>query len=397
MSITRKRLTVALSATLIAAGIGAFTVMHGFGHGDSPVNAAEAANHPSAPLAEVDVATVVSKTITDYQNYSGRLEAVDKVDIRPLVPGTIVAVHFADGALVKKGDPLFTIDPRPYIAEVDRATAQLAAAQARQGYTSTDAARADRLLTDNAIAKRDYDQIHNAAREAAANLQAAQAAVETAKINLSYTNIVAPVSGRVSRAEMTVGNIVSTGSSAPLLTTLVSVSPIYASFDVDEQTYLRYLSHDARGTVPVSLGLANEDGFSREGKVASVDNRLDTSSGTIRVRARFDNADGSLLPGLYARIKVGGGTPHPAVLIDDAAIGTDQDKKYVMVVDKDNRAQYREVTLGTQSDGMRVIVKGLEPNERIVVNGLQRVRPNDVIKPNAVAMAGASPAVNNAS
>jgi len=149
--------------------------------------------------------------------------------------------------------------------------------------------------------------------------------------------------------------------------------------------------------VPVSLGLANEDGFSREGKVASVDNRLDTSSGTIRVRARFDNADGSLLPGLYARIKVGGGTPHPAVLIDDAAIGTDQDKKYVMVVDKDNRAQYREVTLGTQSDGMRVIVKGLEPNERIVVNGLQRVRPNDVIKPNAVAMAGASPAVNNAS
>ena len=397
MSITRKRLTVALGATLVVAGIGTFTAMHGFGHGDLPVNGAEAAVKATPPAMEVDVATVVSKTITDYQNYSGRLEAVDKVDIRPLVPGTIVAVHFADGALVKKGDPLFTIDPRPYVAEVDRAAAQLAAAQARNGYTSTDAARAERLLTDNAIAKRDYDEKQNASHEAAANLKAAQAALETAKINLTYTRIVAPVSGRVSRAEMTVGNIVSTGSSAPLLTTLVSVSPMYASFDVDEQTYLRYLSRDSRASVPVSLGLANEEGFSREGKVASVDNQLDTGSGTIRVRARFDNADGSLVPGLYARIKVGGGTPHPAVLIEDAAIGTDQDKKFVMVVDHDNRVQYREVTLGTQSDGLRVIVKGLQPGERIVVNGLQRVRPNDVVKANAVAMASASPATKDAS
>ena len=392
MSITRKRLTVALGAALVVAGIGTFTAMHGFGHGDLPVNGAEAAIKPSAPAMEVDVATVVSKTITDYQNYSGRLQAVDKVEIRPLVPGTIVAVHFADGALVKKGDPLFTIDPRPYVAQVDQAAAQLAAAQARNGYTSTDAARAERLLADNAIAKRDYDEKQNASHEAAANLKAAQAALETAKINLTYTQIVAPVSGRVSRAEMTVGNIVSTGSSAPLLTTLVSVSPIYASFDVDEQTYLRYLSRDSRASVPVSLGLANEEGFSREGKVASVDNQLDTGSGTIRVRARFDNADGSLVPGLYARIKVGGGTPHPAVLIDDAAIGTDQDKKFVMVVDTDNRVQYREVTLGTLSDGLRVISKGLQPGERIVVNGLQRVRPNDVVKANSVAMASASPA-----
>jgi multidrug efflux system membrane fusion protein len=394
MSITRKRIAVALGATLVVAGIGTYTAMHGFG---LPVNNAEAAVQAAPPATEVDVATVVSKTITDYQNYSGRLEAVDKVDIRPLVPGTIVAVHFTDGALVKKGDPLFTIDPRPYVAAVDQAAAQLAAAQARNGYTSTDAARAERLLTDNAIAKRDYDEKQNASREAAANLKAAQAALETAKINLTYTHIVAPVSGRVSRAEMTVGNIVSTGSSAPLLTTLVSVSPIYASFDVDEQTYLRYLSRDSRSGVPVSLGLANEEGFSREGKVASVDNQLDTGSGTIRVRARFDNNDGSLLPGLYARIKVGGGTPHPAVLIEDAAIGTDQDKKFVMVVDKDSRVQYREVTLGTQSDGLRVIVKGLQPGERIVVNGLQRVRPNDVVKPNSVAMASASPATKEAS
>ncbi len=394
MSKPRKRKYAVLGAALVLIGAASLVAFHG--HGDSPVNAAVAAAS-AAPPTEVDVAAVVAKSITDYQSYSGRLEAIDKVEIRPLVPGTIVAVHFKDGAMVKKGDPLFTIDPRPYVAEVDRASAQLAAAQARNGYTSTDAARADRLLADNAIAKRDYDQAQNAAREAQANLKGAQAALETARINLGYTNIVAPVSGRVSRAEMTVGNIVSTGSSAPLLTTLVSVSPIYASFDVDEQTYLRYLSRDSRTSVPVSLGLANEDGYSRDGKVDSVDNRLDTGSGTIRVRARFDNGDGALLPGLYARVKVGGGAPHAAVLVDDAAIGTDQDKKFVMIVDKDNRAQYREVTLGTQSEGLRVIVKGLQPGERIVVNGLQRVRPNDVIKPNAVAMSSTSPTPRNAS
>ncbi|CDY76293.1 RND efflux system, membrane fusion protein CmeA [Caballeronia glathei] len=390
---TRKRIYAALGATLIIAGVGGYTAWRG--HGDAAVNAAQAAAHP--PATEVDVAAVVSKTITDWQSYSGRLEAIDRVDIRPLVPGTIVAVHFKDGALVKKGDQLFTIDPRPYVAEVDRAAAQLAAAQARNVYTSTDAARAERLLADNAIAKRDYDEKQNAAREAAANVKAAQAALESARVNLTYTNIVAPVSGRVSRAEMTLGNVVANGANAPLLTTLVSVSPIYASFDVDEQTYLRYLSHDAKGTVPVSLGLANEDGYSREGVVDSVDNRLDTSSGTIRVRARFNNPDGALVPGLYARIRVGGGTPHPAVMIDDTAIGTDQDKKYVMVVDRDSRAQYREVTLGPLHDGLRVITKGLAPGERIVVNGLQRVRPNDVVKANAVAMATSAPAPKSAS
>ena len=181
MFFTRKRIYAALGVTLVVAGLGGYTAWRG--HGDAPVNSAQAAAH-SAMATEVDVATVVSKTITDWQSYSGRLEAVDKVDIRPLVPGTIVAVHFKDGALVKKGDPLFTIDPRPYVAEVDRAAAQVASAQARNGYTTTDAARAERLLADNAIAKRDYDEKQNAAREAIAGLKAAQAALETAKINL---------------------------------------------------------------------------------------------------------------------------------------------------------------------------------------------------------------------
>ncbi len=196
----------------------------GTGHlkGAGPAVAAEAAVAAAAHV-EVDVATVVAKTITDYQDYSGRLAAIDKVEIRPLVSGTIIAVHFRDGDLVKKGDPLFTIDPRPYLAAVDQAGAQLAAAQAHEGYTSTDAARAVRLLADNAIAKRDYDLAQNASREAIANVKAAQAALETARINLAYAHITAPVTGRVSRAELTVGNVVSTGANAPLLTTLVSV------------------------------------------------------------------------------------------------------------------------------------------------------------------------------
>jgi multidrug efflux system membrane fusion protein len=379
----RRHLLLAFVALAVIGGLGVVMALR-----DNPALQARAANAPSAP--EVDVAPVVARTITDWQSYSGRLEAIEKVDIRPLVSGTIVAVHFRDGQRVKKGDPLFTIDPRPYQAEVDRAQAQLAAAQARNAYASTDQMRAQRLIVDNAISKREYDEKDNAAREAAANLKAAQAALETARLNLGYTRIVAPVSGRVSRAEMTVGNIVSAGAGSPPLTTLVSVTPIYASFDVDEQAYLQYLSRDGHGggSVPVQLGLANEDGYSRHGVITSVDNRLDTASGTIRVRARFDNADGSLLPGLYARVKVGGGAPHPAVMIGDSAIGTDQDKKYVLVVTPQGRAEYREVQLGNQQDGLRVITKGLKPGERIVVNGLQRVRPGEPVKVNAVQMMG---------
>jgi multidrug efflux system membrane fusion protein len=344
-----------------------------------------------APPVEVDIATVIAGTITDYQDYSGRLAAINKVEVRPLVSGTIVAVSFRDGELVRKGDPLFTIDPRPYAAVVDQASAQLAVAQAHERYTATDAARATRLLADNAIARRDFDLAQNASLEALASVKAAQAALETARINLSYTRIVAPVSGRVSRAELTIGNVVSNGANAPLLTTLVSVSPIYAEFDADEQTYLRYLAHDSQGNVPVLLGLANDNGFSRKGVIYSIDNRLDTATGTIRVRARFENDDGSLVPGLYARVQVGGGAPHEAILIDDAAISTDQDKKFVLVVDGNNRVHYREVVLGEQHDGLRVIQRGLVSDDRIVVNGLQRVHPEDVVHAKVVPMSPATP------
>jgi membrane fusion protein, multidrug efflux system len=377
LPLSRRRVAIAALAVLVVAGLGTFGAIR------------VDASSPAAPtiVPEVDVATVVQKTITDWQSYSGRLEAVEKVDVRSQVPGTIVSVNFRDGALVKKGDTLFVIDPRPYAAEVDRAEAQLAAAQARTGYTQSDWERAQRLLADNAIAKRDYDEKQNASREASANLKAAQAALETARINLGYTKITAPVAGRVSRAEITVGNVVSAGASATPLTTLVSVSPIYASFDADEQTYLQYLSRAKDGSkVPVELGLADESGYSRSGIIESVDNRLDTSSGTIRVRARFDNEDGALIPGLYARVKVGGSEPHPALLIDDAAVGTDQDKKFVLVVDQGNHVVYREIAVGGMQGNLRVVKDGLKASDRIVVNGIQRIRPGDTVRAHMVPM-----------
>ncbi|MBN3765660.1 efflux RND transporter periplasmic adaptor subunit [Burkholderia sp. Ac-20365] len=388
-----KHKLVAASTIFLVVAAGATATY--YVRGGAPMSEAQAAAAP--PAADVDVAPVLAQTITDYQAYSGRIEAINNVEIRPLVSGTIVAVHFRDGAMVKKGDLLFTIDPRPYQAEVDRAAAQVASAESRNGYATADWARAQRLLTDNAIAKRDYDQAQNANREAAAAVKAAKAALEAAQINLGYTAITAPVSGRMSRAELTVGNIVSTGANAPLLTTLVSTSPIYASFDVDEQTYLRFLSRDSKVTVPVSVGLANETGYSRQGVIDSVDNRLDTSSGTIRVRARFGNEDGVLVPGLYVRARVGGGVPHQAVLVSDAAIQTDQDKKFVLLVDKDNKVQYREVKLGDQHQGLRVITGGLQAGDRIVVNGIQRVRPGDAVKPNTVQMSGETASTPKAS
>jgi multidrug efflux system membrane fusion protein len=387
MSVLRSRYALAATFAALIAIAGGIAVLRGQGN-----NTATAASAP--PAAPVDVAEVVERSITDWQSYSGRLEAVDRVEIRPRVSGTLIAVHFKDGSLVHKGDELFTIDPLPYQAEVDRAEANLAGAKARVAYTASELARAQRLIADNAIARRDLELRQNDAREAAASLKAAQAALEIARLNLGYTRILAPVSGRVSRAEVTVGNLVAAGAGSTALTTLVSVDPMYASFDVDEQSFLKYVN-PARtgksGQVPVFMGLANEDGYSRQGKVQYVDNRLDTSSGTIRVRATFDNPDGALVPGLYARIRLGGGDPHKAILIDEKALGTDQSKRFVMVVDAQNKAQYREVQLGSAQDGLRVVSAGLKPGERIVVNGLQRVRPGDAVDPHLVPMAGLEP------
>lgn len=351
------------------------------------------AGDATAPPAEVDVAQVVSKPVTEWQTYSGRLQAIERVDVRAQVPGTIVKVYFKDGQMVKKGDPLFLIDPRPYEAAVNRANAQVAAAKARAAFTTADYARAQKLQAGNAISKRDFDDRFNASLTATADVKAAEAALVEAKVNLDYTAINAPVDGKVSRAERTVGNIVAAGYSSPSLTTLVSISPIYADFDVDEQTYLQYLSQVGQRDVPVHLGLATDTGTPRTGKVASVDNQLNNNTGTIRVRASFDNPDGAMVPGLFARVSVGAGSPHQAILIDDRAISTDQAKKFVLVVDEQSKAQYRAITLGNLIDGLRIVDGGLKPGEKIIVNGFQRVHPGDTIKAKSVPMTGENDAM----
>jgi len=342
---------------------------------------------PAAPAVPVSVALVQASDVATWEEFSGRLEAVERVELRPRVPGTVQSVHFREGALVKQGDLLIRIDPAPYAAEVDRAEAQVAAAKARALYTGSELQRAQRLLAEQAIAQRELDERGNAQREADANLRAAQASLQSAKLNLSYTQVRAPVSGRVGRLEITVGNQVAAGPSAPLLTTLMSVSPIYASFDADESTVAHALAErNHLERIPVQMGTLASDGTPLQGRLQMIDNQINAKSGTVRVRAIFDNKDGSLLPGQFAKIRMGQATQTAALLINERAVGTDQSKRFVMVVGADNKAEYREVKLGAAAKGLRVVSSGLKPNERIVVNGLQRVRPGALLAPSIVPM-----------
>jgi membrane fusion protein, multidrug efflux system len=351
---------------------------------------AAAAAQGAPPPVPVSVAAVIEKPITEWDEFSGRIQAIDFVEIRPQVSGIITAIHFDEGQIVKKGDLLFTIDPRPFQAALAHDEAMVAAAQAKLALAQVNQKRSQDLISSRAIAQNQLDSDNDAALEADAALKAAQAAVLSDQINLDYTAITAPVAGRVSRAEITLGNWIATGSSAPVLTSIVSVNPVYVEFEADEQAFLKYASEGAAGNshlddIPVSMGLANEDGYPHQGHLKSIDNRLDTASGTIRVRAVFDNENGTLTPGLYAKVRTGQSAT-AAVLVDDRAIGTDQDKKFVMVVDADNKANYREVTLGPLVDGLRVIRSGLKKDEHIVVTNLQRVRPNSIVDPTLVSM-----------
>lgn len=353
-----------------------------------------AANVP--PAAEqatpVSVATVQASAFTGWDEFSGRLEAVERVDLRSRVSGTVQSVHFREGALVQKGDLLISIDPAPYKAEMERAAAQLAAAQARTRYSKSERDRAQRLSDEGAIAQRELDERVNAQNEADANLRAAQAALQSARLNLDYTQVRAPVAGRVGRLEVTVGNLIAAGPGAPVLTTLVSVSPIYASYDADEGVVARALkqagsSAQALESIPVQMGTAATDDTPYTGRLQLVDNQVDPRTGTVRVRAVFDNKDGSLMPGQFARIRMGQATADTALLITERAVGTDQSKKFVLVVnDSTSKAEYREVTLGAAVNGLRVVSSGLKAGERIVVNGLQRVHPGSLLATQAVEM-----------
>jgi membrane fusion protein, multidrug efflux system len=350
---------------------------------------------PAAPPAvPVSVAAVVQSDVAAWDEFSGRLEAVERVDIRSRVSGAVQSVHFHEGALVKKGDLLITIDPAPYAAEVDRSEAQVMAAQARLTHSKSEFGRSQRLWDEKAIAQREFDERANALREAEADLRAAQAALQVTRLNLGYTEVRAPVSGRVGRLEVTVGNLVAAGPGAPVLTTLVSISPIYASFDADERVVARALKELTSGAsarqqlerIPVQMGTAATTDLPITGRLQLVDNQVDAKSGTVRVRAVFDNADGSLMPGQFARLRMGQVKATSALLINERAVGTDQNKRFVLVVGDDNTLSYREVTLGASINGLRIVTSGLKPNERIVVNGLQRVRPGAHVQPQPVAM-----------
>ncbi|WKB54685.1 efflux RND transporter periplasmic adaptor subunit [Eleftheria terrae] len=390
----RRRLWALGTVVAAVAGTGAAVL----GLSSSPK--AEA-NAPAAPPAAtpVSVAPVLQRSVAAWHEFSGRLEAVERVEIRPRVAGTVQSVHFREGELVKAGDLLVTLDPAPYAAEVERLDAQVAAAQARVSHTQSELVRSQRLWQERAIAQRELDERENATREAEANLRAARAALQAARLNLGYTQVRAPVAGRVGRLEVTTGNLVAAGPTAPMLTTLVSVSPIYASFEADEQVVLRSLrqlpggisARSQLGRIPVRMGTSESADLPYSGRLQLVDNQVDARSGTVRVRAVFDNPDGTLMPGQFARLRMGQPNEQPTLLINERAVGTDQSKKFVLVVGADNKATYREVVLGPSVDGLRVVNSGLKAGERIVVNGLQRVRPGAQVAPQPVEMDATRP------
>lgn len=389
----------------IALGAGIFLVSVSIGGGAAMwdlAGVAAQAESPAAtpPAVPASVALVEAKATTPSDEFSGRLEAIERVEIRSRVAGAVQAIQFHEGTLVNKGDLLVQIDPDLYAAEVDRAQGQVSAARARLILTKADFERGQQL-TSSSITQRDLDNRVNAYHEAEANLKAAEAALKTAELNLSYTEVRAPVSGRVGKVEITVGNLIAAGPTSPLLTTLVSVNPIYASFNADEQVVSRALKTLADektpseiDRIPVEMTTVS-DGAPIKGKMQFVDNQVDPRSGTVRVRAVFDNRDGRLMPGQFARLSMGQPKPEQTLLISERAVGTDQNKKFVMVVDGQDKAEYREVQLGASVDGMRIILSGLKAGERIVVNGLQRVRPGVTIKPEMVAMNAASLAATN--
>ena len=359
---------------VICAAIAYYVYSHFFGHGGGY------GQMGGAP--PVSVAEITEREVRQWNEFSGKLVAIDQVDIRPRVTGTIESIHFADGAMVNKGDLLFVIDPRPYQAAYQAASSQWVLAH-------SDLERAKSLVASKTIPQRDYDQ-----RKSTAAI--AKAAYVKAGLDLEYTHISSPITGRASRAEVTVGNLVEAGmGQAPLLTTIVSSTPIYADFEIDEATFLKYAGAGVTGNksaaaIPVMLELG---GAEKEGHVESFDNRVNNISGTVRVRAIFDNADVSLVPGLFARVKMGSPTATKSLLITDRAIGTDQSKKFVIVVGAENKTERRYIKLGGLAENLRVVEDGLKAGEKIIVNGIQRVMmPGQPVTPEMVPMTPEPPA-----
>jgi membrane fusion protein, multidrug efflux system len=363
--------------------LAAFGLYSGAGH-----SRAKRHGTASAPVPQVTVAEVIHRPLREWQEFSGRLQAVNTVEIRPRVSGYVDRVAFEDGARIKKGQLLFQIDPRPFQAEVDRLIAERSRSISDLELAKANRARAERLISAHAISREGYEQLVAAEASAQGALASIDASLQEARLNREFADVRAPIDGHVSRAVITAGNLV---TSASLLTTLVSDDPVYVYFDADEQTYLRYAKEQhgsgrAGGASAVYIGLVDEEGYPHQGQLDFIDNQVDAATGTIRARAALANPDGRYTPGLFARVRLVGGKDRDSILIEDRAVGTDLSKKFVLTLTADNRIEYRLVELGPEINGLRVVTQGLAPNELVVVNGLQHVRPGQAVAPTRVAM-----------
>jgi multidrug efflux system membrane fusion protein len=350
---------------------------------------------PQSPPPQVTVAQVLEKRVKDWDEFTGRLQAVETVEIRPRVSGYIDKVAFTEGSLVKRGTLLFVIDPRPYQADYDRAAADVKRFKTALELGRIELTRVQHLKESGAVSQEELDERLSTVAQAEANVAGSTAALEAAALNLNFTKVISPIDGKVSRAEVTRGNLVTGGSNGgTLLSSVVSMDPIYLYFDADEQSFLRYTQMARSGErpnssdsgSPVQVGLANEEGFPHAGTVDFVDNQLNPQTGTIRARAVLHNKDGQFTPGLFARVQLLGSGEYSAILIEDRAVNTDQNQKYVFVLGANNQIEYRKVKLGRVIDGLRVVREGLKAGDVIVVNGAQRVHPGITVTPQRTTM-----------
>lgn len=357
-------------------------------------DAAVSADAGAPPPPEVATVTMSEENIQLWKEFSGRLQAVDFVEIRPEVSGKLQEIRFKDGQTVQKGDILFLIDPAPYAAAVQKAQADYQVAKSQYDLAVKNMNRADDLVKTEAISKKIFDERQSASLVSKNTMDAALAQLNDAKIDLDRAYVKAPISGRISRAEITQGNLVQ-ASSAPILTTIVSDEGIYADFDVDEETYLSSVYKNARDSesqtkIPVEMVLKSGSGASYTGVIASFDNHIDPKSGTIRVRAVFENKDQSLLPGMFVNVRLGGSANGDVMMISEKAIGTDQDRKFVYVVGADHKVAYREIKTGNSVNGQRVVLDGLKAGDIVITEGIMKIRPDMVVSPKSETVASAS-------
>ncbi|SFN36466.1 membrane fusion protein, multidrug efflux system [Candidatus Pantoea varia] len=353
------------------------------------------AQNAPPPPPEVSAAPVLIKPVSQWDNFNGRVEAVQSVQLRPRVSGYIDSVNYREGDEVKKGQVLFTIDDRSYRAALEQAKAELARARSQASLARSESGRSEKLIGTQAISREAWEQRRSAASQAQADVLAAEAAVDMAQLNLDFTRVTAPIDGRASRAQITAGNLVTAGDSASVLTTLVSQQQMYVYFDVDENTFLNYQAMARQGqqrhALPVEIALVGEQGFPHQGKIDFMDNQLTASTGTIRMRALLDNQQRQFTPGLFARVRLPGSAQFEAVLIDDKAVLTDQDRKYVYVVDGEGKAQRRDIQPGAMIDGLRIVKSGLQSGDKVIIAGLQKVfMPGMPVTAQQVAMRAAA-------